>query len=66
VDEGRSSAKKHSHTLVIFDGDDTLWRTMPLYVDAKRRFFALMSELVPTASGIEEQFEVRDRNNVAK
>jgi putative hydrolase of the HAD superfamily len=58
--------KTRSHALVIFDGDDTLWRTMPLYVDAKRRFFALVSELVPTASGIEEQFEERDRNNVAQ
>ncbi len=54
------------HALVIFDGDDTLWRTMPLYVDAKRRFFALVSTLVPNASGIEEEFEERDRNNVAR
>jgi putative hydrolase of the HAD superfamily len=39
---------------------------MPLYVDAKRRFFALVSELVSNASGIEEEFEERDRNNVAR
>ena len=58
--------KSRSQALVIFDGDDTLWRTMPLYVDAKRRFFALVSELVPTASGIEEEFEERDRANVAR
>jgi putative hydrolase of the HAD superfamily len=58
--------KSRLQALVIFDGDDTLWRTMPLYTDAKRRFFALMSGLVPSASGIEEEFEERDRNNVAQ
>jgi putative hydrolase of the HAD superfamily len=58
--------KSRSQALIIFDGDDTLWRTMPLYVEAKRRFFALVSELVPTASGIEEEFEERDRANVAR
>ena len=27
---------------VIFDGDDTLWETMPLYTGAKERFYGLM------------------------
>lgn len=51
---------------VVFDGDDTLWRTMPLYTDAKRRFFALMSKAVPQTHGIEQEFEERDRRNVTK
>jgi putative hydrolase of the HAD superfamily len=52
--------------VVVFDGDDTLWRTMPLYTQAKRRFFALVARVVEAAEGIEEEFEERDQRNVAK
>jgi putative hydrolase of the HAD superfamily len=52
-------------TTLILDGDDTLWRTMPLYTAAKRRFFALMSELGFDAKGVEEEFEARDMRNVS-
>jgi putative hydrolase of the HAD superfamily len=55
-----------SQFVVIFDGDDTLWRTMPLYTEAKRRFFTLVSRLVPTAQDIETEFEDRDHRNVAR
>jgi hypothetical protein len=34
------------YSSIIFDGDDTLWRTMPLYTAAKRRFFALLLEVL--------------------
>ena len=50
---------------IIFDGDDTLWRTMPLYTAAKRRFFALMSNLGFDAKCVEEEFEARDMKNVS-
>src|SRR5260370_3739929 len=53
-------------SVVVFDGDDSLWRTMPLYTDAKTRFFALMARAVPDAAGIEREFEARDHRNVAK
>lgn len=50
---------------IIFDGDDTLWRTMPLYSTAKRRFFALLGSLGFDAKCVEEEFEARDMKNVS-
>jgi putative hydrolase of the HAD superfamily len=50
---------------VIFDGDDTLWRTMPLYTESKRRFFSFMGELGFDAGCVEQEFEMRDLSNVA-
>lgn len=52
--------------VVVFDGDDTLWRTMPIYTGAKARFFALMTRVVPDAVNIEQEFDQRDKRNVAK
>jgi len=52
--------------VVVLDGDDTLWRTMPIYTRAKARFFALMTRTVPDTANIEEEFEQRDKRNVAK
>ena len=54
------------HSVVVFDGDDTLWRTMPLYTEAKARFFALMARAFLHPEGIESEFEERDHRNVAK
>ena len=34
------------HSTVIFDGDDTHWRTMPLYTAAKERFFSKLLSAV--------------------
>ncbi len=50
---------------VILDGDDTLWRTMPLYAAAKRRYFSLMNQLDFDVQSVEEEFEARDAKNVA-
>lgn len=55
-----------SGQLVILDGDDTLWKTMPLYADAKRRFFSLVAKQIPSTENIESEFEDRDRLNVAR
>ena len=33
---------KAKNTAVIFDGDDTLWDTMPTYTRIKNKFFVLM------------------------
>lgn len=52
-------------TIVILDGDDTLWRTMPLYTAAKRRFLALTAELGFESRCIEKEFEARDIRNVS-
>jgi putative hydrolase of the HAD superfamily len=50
--------------LVIFDGDDTLWSTMPIYTAAKQHFAALVSELVsPTTAII--RFDEIDCKNVS-
>ncbi|HEY6347635.1 MAG TPA: HAD family hydrolase [Bryobacteraceae bacterium] len=54
-----------THSTLIFDGDDTLWRTMPLYTAAKRRFFTLLARLGFDANCVEEEFEARDVRNVA-
>lgn len=51
---------------LIFDGDDTLWDTMPIYVRAKQRFFILMRQFDFDASEVEEFFEKRDAENVAR
>src|SRR4051794_22098441 len=50
---------------VIFDGDDTLWRTMPLYTASKQRFFALMDNLGFDSKAVENDFEARDIKNVS-
>ncbi len=50
---------------IIFDGDDTLWRTMPLYTASKRRFFALMTNLGFDTKSVENDFEARDIKNVS-
>jgi len=52
--------------VIVFDGDDTLWRTMPIYAGAKARFFALMRRTVPGMENIEHEFDRIDRRNVAK
>ncbi len=50
--------------VLIFDGDDTLWRTMPLYVEAKRNFLRLMRRQGFSTNQVEAYFEERDRSNV--
>jgi putative hydrolase of the HAD superfamily len=50
--------------LLIFDGDDTLWRTMPIYSRAKRDFFQLMRRQGFATKKVEAYFEERDRSNV--
>lgn len=53
-------------SVIVFDGDDTLWRTMPLYTRAKNRFFVLMNSLIPDSDGLEADFEARDHKNVER
>jgi len=50
---------------VIFDGDDTLWETQPLYVAAKSRFFREMSYAGFPPHEVERRFESIDRANVS-
>lgn len=49
---------------VIFDGDDTLWDTMPLYTDAKQQFFERMGGLGFSRQEVEQCFEEIDVRNV--
>jgi putative hydrolase of the HAD superfamily len=53
--------------LVVFDGDDTLWRTMPLYTAAKAEFGRVLSSRigVPPRKAI-ETLEKLDRANVQR
>ncbi len=55
---------------VIFDGDDTLWETMPLCAGAKGRFYGLMGAAGFDRGAAEERFEERfeeiDRANVER
>ena len=53
-------------TLLIFDGDDTLWNTMPLYGKAKRQFFRLMESQGFNPPRVSRYLENRDRRNVAR
>lgn len=50
--------------VLIFDGDDTLWETMPLYTEAKEKFFHLMQKEGFAKVKVESFFENRDRRNV--
>lgn len=50
---------------LIFDGDDTLWRTMPLYTAAKQQFIRQMGKWGFDVIAVEAEFEERDVRNVA-
>jgi putative hydrolase of the HAD superfamily len=52
--------------VLVFDGDDTLWETMPLYSAAKRRFFQRMQRSGFYAPEVERVFEKRDEDNVGR
>jgi putative hydrolase of the HAD superfamily len=60
-----SSIVGSSQSIIIFDGDDTLSRTMPLYTAAKRRFFALLGSLGFDEKCVEAEFEARDIKKVS-
>lgn len=49
---------------VIFDGDDTLWETQPLYIRAKKLFFREMERLGFDPIEVERRFERIDLDNV--
>lgn len=49
---------------IIFDGDDTLWETMPVYTQAKEEFFREMSTLGFDRQEVERLFEHTDVENV--
>jgi putative hydrolase of the HAD superfamily len=50
--------------LLVFDGDDTLWKTMPIYTEAKQTFFRLMEREGFSRIKVERFFNNRDRQNV--
>lgn len=52
--------------LVIFDGDDTLWETMPLYDKAKGTFFKQMEEWGFNPSEVRLRFDRVDSDNVKR
>lgn len=49
---------------IIFDGDDTLWDTMPLYAAAKDRFYARMGDLGFDRQQVPKVFEETDLLNL--
>jgi putative hydrolase of the HAD superfamily len=51
--------------IVIFDGDDTLWSTMPLYDIAKQRFAEHVADLVTSRDEAIKRLDVIDHSNVA-
>ena len=53
--------------LVVFDGDDTLWRTMPLYSAAKAEFGRRLFRTIGVCPGRAiEKLEQLDRDNFAR
>ena len=58
------TSMKNIGLVIIFDGDDTLWETMPLYVRSKSRFFLAMRRLGFNRKAVEMDFEERDLRNV--
>jgi putative hydrolase of the HAD superfamily len=55
---------KKFRPVIIFDGDDTLWETMPLYDKAKHEYFSAMHALGFQMKRVEREFEKRDVVNV--
>ena len=51
---------------IIFDGDDTLWETMPLYTKAKNKYFQLMKNEGVGYESFADRFEGIDNDNVSK
>jgi putative hydrolase of the HAD superfamily len=51
---------------IIFDGDDTLWETMPLYTDAKSRFVDRMATFGFAPAAVKERFEELDLKNLSE
>lgn len=65
----RETIDNHSRgvmPVLIFDGDDTLWYTMPLYRAAKDRFYREMTKKGFRRTCVAEFFEDRDVKNVAR
>jgi putative hydrolase of the HAD superfamily len=56
---------KTSNQLIVFDGDDTLWSTMPLYDIAKERFANCVASLIPSAAEAVRRLDEIDHANVA-
>src|SRR6267142_2185109 len=52
--------------VLVFDGDDTLWFTMPLYRRAKEQFFMIMQLQGFDRGSVEEFFENLDAKNVRR
>lgn len=51
--------------LIIFDGDDTLWSTMPLYDIAKQRFADCVASSISSADEAVRRLDEIDHANVA-
>jgi putative hydrolase of the HAD superfamily len=66
VDPASSSARKRrpTPTTVIFDGDDTLWETEPLYDSARRRAAQIASDLGLDGAEFEDLQRAIDLKNV--
>jgi len=60
----RSRKFRAGRTTVIFDGDDTLWETQPLYEAAKELFFDKMGELGFALDPVKTHLDSIDRANV--
>src|SRR2546427_3852686 len=62
----RTDKMTHGTPVLIFDGDDTLWFTMPLYAKAKNEFFQAMKDLGFDSNSVEALFERLDSKNVRR
>lgn len=60
------SAPCSSATTVIFDADDTLWETQPLYTKAKEEFCKEMHRVGFPRDEVQKRFESIDHANVLK
>lgn len=61
----RRSTARPSVITVIFDADDTLWETQPLYTQAKERFFEEMHYAGFPRDEVRRRFETIDHANVS-
>lgn len=60
------SPTRQAVATVIFDADDTLWDTQPLYEQSKKEYFRFMAQFGFEPMEVSSQLETTDHANVAR
>lgn len=64
--ESVRQGSERKSSLLVLDGDDTLWETMSLYRDAKEQFYSLIESIGLDPNAARELFDKVDSSNVPR